>query len=241
MKNRFVFVFMIMTLMAVFFTETVTAETSQKKKTVNLQFQYRKSLTFDDYPIYELYLYNSKTDELTECLFFGNDNEPGFEKSKNGMPYFFWWCGGGGYEVVVEKVDSSIVLRKIGMDEGNEETRAEGIDPFYDAGKTVICKLGADEKINVLPPKELKKPKFTHDLKIVKPHAYGDDIRYLQFLLCACHNQIIDIDGYFGRQTEEAVKNVQAKLKLEQTGIVDSALWKRITDTSQYEIFNFCF
>lgn len=237
MKRRLLFFFVVFAVMVA----AVNAEAAQKQKTVDIQWQYRKSETFEDFQMYELYLYNSKTEELTNCLFFGTSNEPDFDQTRNGLPYFFWWFGGGGFEVVVENTGSALVVRKIGMDEGTEEMREEGVDPSYEAAKNVVCKLEAGEKISVLPPKELEKPEFTRELKIVKPHAYGDDIRYLQFLLCACYGQTIDIDGYFGKQSEKAVKDVQKKLNLAQTGIVDKALWDKITDTYEYRAYTFCF
>ena len=237
MKHRLLFFFMAFAVMAA----ALNAEAAQKKKTVDIQWQYRISDTAEDFPMYELYLYNSKTDELTSCLFFSSLNEPDFSETRAGLPYFFWWYGGGGFEIVVENTGSALVVRKIGMDEGSGETREEDLDPSYEAAKNVVCKLEAGEKINVLPPKELEKPEFSRELKIVKPHAYGDDIRYLQFLLCACYGQSIDIDGYFGRQTETAVKDVQKQLNLAQTGIVDKALWDKITDTLEYKTYTFCF
>ena len=237
MKHRLLFFFVVFAVIAA----ALNAEAAQKQKTVDIQWQYRKSDTFEDFPMYELYLYNSKTDELTGCLFFCTSNEPDFEQTWNGLPYFFWWYGGGGFEIVVENTGSVLVVRKIGMDEGSGETREEDLDPSYEAAKNIVCRLEAGEKINVLPPKELEKPEFSRELKIVKPHAYGDDIRYLQFLLCACYGQSIDIDGYFGRQTETAVKDVQKQLNLAQTGIVDKALWDKITDTQEYKTYTFCF
>lgn len=237
MKHRLLFFFVVFAVMAA----GVNAEAAQKQKTVDIQWQYRISETFEDFSMYELYLYNSKTEELTSCLFFCTSEEPDFNVTQDGLPYFFFWYGGGGFKVLVENTASALVVRKIGMDEGNEETREEGLDPSYEAGKNVVCRLEADEKINVLPPKEIEKPEFTRELKIAKPHAYGDDIRYLQFLLCACYGQSIDIDGYFGSQSEKAVKDLQRQLKLAQTGIVDKALWEKITDTLEYRAYTFCF
>ena len=115
MKHRLLFFFMVFAVMAA----ALNAEAAQKKKTVDIQWQYRKSDTAEDFPMYELYLYNSKTDELTGCLFFSSLNEPDFSETRAGLPYFFWWYGGGGFEIVVENTGSALVVRKIGMDEGS--------------------------------------------------------------------------------------------------------------------------
>ena len=160
-KHRLLFFFMVFAVMAA----DLNAEAAQKKKTVDIQWQYRISDTAEDFPMYELYLYNSKTDELTSCLFFSSLNEPDFEQTRNGLPYFFFWYGGGGFEVVVENTGSALVVRKIGMDEGSGETREEDLDPSYEAAKNVICKLEAGEKINVLPPKELESRNFRANSK----------------------------------------------------------------------------
>ena len=44
--------------------------------------------------------------------------------------------------------------------------------------------------------------------------------------------QKIDIDGYFGKQTKDAVKMVQKKLGLPQTGVVTKEFWQLLEDAS---------
>lgn len=45
----------------------------------------------------------------------------------------------------------------------------------------------------------------------------------------------IDVDGYYGPQTESAVKEIQKKKGVEETGVVDLDLWNELTDTSKLE------
>ncbi|MBF2063981.1 MAG: N-acetylmuramoyl-L-alanine amidase [Calothrix sp. C42_A2020_038] len=53
-------------------------------------------------------------------------------------------------------------------------------------------------------------------------HAGGPAIRYLQ------HRMGVDIDGVYGRQTEEAVKRFQRQNRLSADGIVGPATWQRL-------------
>lgn len=59
-----------------------------------------------------------------------------------------------------------------------------------------------------------------YNMKEIKRGSRGKIVKVWQAVLG------VDIDGSFGPNTETATKNLQKKLKLSQTGVVDKATWK---------------
>lgn len=71
---------------------------------------------------------------------------------------------------------------------------------------------------------EMSRPTLTRGAGINSPEL-KDDVRHLQTLLNS-HGESLGVDGGFGGGTEGAVKRVQSKLGLQNTGVVDAESWE---------------
>ena len=82
----------------------------------------------------------------------------------------------------------------------------------------------------MLPLKYIELPDFSRIMNYdaSKKTLYGDDVFYIQECLNYIYKIPVDIDGYYGIQTSDAIKSVQCRLNLEETGIVDENLWSKI-------------
>lgn len=73
---------------------------------------------------------------------------------------------------------------------------------------------------------------FLRILKLETPGMNGDDVATLQEnLIDLGFTEVGEVDGWFGPNTETAVKNLQQLLGTVETGIVDAELWR----FAQYE------
>ena len=68
----------------------------------------------------------------------------------------------------------------------------------------------------------------------LKYRSRGEFVKLLQQILNNNGYQL-DVDGYFGKQTEEAVMDFQLKKKLKQDGIVGSKTWMMLNQIVRQE------
>lgn len=65
---------------------------------------------------------------------------------------------------------------------------------------------------------------------VLRRGSSGDYVRLAQQILVDRAGQLITVDGQFGPQTEAAVRNVQAFVHAEPTGVIDATFW-HVIDT----------
>lgn len=176
------------------------------------QFQVRQSCENN----YSIYLYNS----ITKEKHFIQSDSPVSIKNKNETIY----GGGTTYSVVIKGNKLQVIF-------AFEDTTFNGTESLPD--ENVLYEYENELVKNIISsaPVILKIPEFSRNLERSKGknNLYGDDIFFLQEIINFKYFILIDIDGYFGKQTEEAVKQIQKKLGLKQTGVVTKELWDILT------------
>ena len=75
---------------------------------------------------------------------------------------------------------------------------------------------------------------LTPSARTLRLGDYGAEVKYLQQKLYSKLYNVGPIDGIFGRQTEQAVKEFQAENGLVVDGIVGKNTWAKILDTDVY-------
>ncbi len=211
----------------------ITNESSSSQNEVYIQWQYRSSETAHEleHKVYELYLYNSKTNETQYIISFSQGLSPIFNNKhltvnneKSIMDCSSWYAGGG-IGLSVFYLDNMLKVYEAYFEEWQE--------PFLSSKPVYDLKLSPTDKVIILPQKELDTPNYCRELQLLNPRLFGDDIRYLQAVINNFYSIKLDIDGYYGLDTEIAVKNIQNEMKLLETGIVTLELWKEITNTKE--------
>ena len=72
-------------------------------------------------------------------------------------------------------------------------------------------------------------PAFQRELSVQTPRLQGEDVRLLQQrLLELGYEEVGEVDGYYGPNTEQAVKNFQTDFGLIADGIVGQKTWKAL-------------
>lgn len=180
------------------------------------------------YNFTELYLEIPDSGEKYFIYAFGKGMKVSFKDKKfkiNGAQSVtsssVWWAGLGITLSLTQK-DSIISIYKTSS--GCAENNVIDKSPLFSHN------LKENSDVKILSPQKFEIPSYTRKLIVSNQRLYGEDIRYLQALIVFFYNIKIDIDGYFGPQSENAVKAIQKKFNLEETGIVDEELWERILD-----------
>ncbi len=73
---------------------------------------------------------------------------------------------------------------------------------------------------------------YSRVLKLKSPQMYGEDVKEVQRKLNNLGYNCGSVDGYFGKNTESAVRKYQKAKGLVVDGIVGPATWKRLFGTS---------
>ncbi len=68
------------------------------------------------------------------------------------------------------------------------------------------------------------------NMPILRIKAQGEAVKILQLLFNNFHGLQIGVDGIFGQETENAVKDFQGSHNLPLTGIVDFATWEALAN-----------
>ncbi len=96
------------------------------------------------------------------------------------------------------------------------------------SGKVVIPQAG--ETI-------LAKDLFHRTLSLQAKKMNGDDVWALQrFLHEQGHEEVGEVDGWFGQNTEKAVKNFQKSRHLLEDGVVGEALWEALSGLEKEQV-----
>ena len=82
----------------------------------------------------------------------------------------------------------------------------------------------ASAATNVYPP-----------LPSLKLNEHGIIVKALQRMLNYANNAGLSVTGYFGSNTEKAVKNFQRRFALTVNGVVNEATWNRLTSKCQIQ------
>lgn len=190
------------------------------------QWQFQKISVNDEYgDIYNVFLYDSILNEKYYILSLTNHMVPKIKNDINvtlngcvaDSVVWSWWAGGGmGCSLFIN--DDELRVYKTVFDEGSEPI----VENILFKNKIQNCKLYEKKAVY------FDAPSFYRNLSLTVPHMYGDDVFYLQSILVNIYMQDIEIDGYFGSQTESAVRNLQKKKEIPITGIVNELLWNEI-------------
>ncbi len=79
-------------------------------------------------------------------------------------------------------------------------------------------------------PAQAPMPATPPQRPVLQRGSEGDYVRIAQQVLVDRAGQVITVDGKFGPQTEAAVRNVQAFVHAEVTGVIDASFW-HVIDT----------
>jgi peptidoglycan hydrolase-like protein with peptidoglycan-binding domain len=70
---------------------------------------------------------------------------------------------------------------------------------------------------------------FQKTLQLQSPSLSGEDVARVQGMLASFGLEVGEVDGWYGPQTEAAVKKFQTYMGAQPTGIVDRELYRFIT------------
>lgn len=237
MKRRlFIFILLLGSLFS------LSAQKKDKSaETVKYQWVFREYYSDDLGSMFDVFLYESVNDEehyvfsLPQyCSPWVNEGTGLKKKGAQTISSFSSWYAGGGVGGVLFYANGKLEVYKVFLeeDEGGSEFVEKEADLVIDIGKASKFISKKERTAGIID--------FNRTLKIEKKHVYGDDVFYLQCMLYHFFNQKIDIDGYFGKQTEGAVKAAQKKIGLPQTGIVTEEVWNAFEDYAAEEgdLFN---
>ena len=142
-----------------------------------------------------------------------------------------WWAGHGHrYQAVVEDGILKVLTQDI------------SVSPT-DSGRLIVSpqlvevkKIPVSTKALLFEPSQTQTAKemFTRLLPLQKPRLYGDDVWTLQRFLV--EQQLLepsDIDGWYGPDTENAVKRFQNAHQLLNDGIVGSMTWNALAEPDE--------
>ena len=203
-------------------------------ESVVFQWRFRKLIQDDLADTYDVFLYESANDEEHHLLTLPRHLVPNVSGSgaysKQGQESdsdVFSWYAGGGIGLALFYTDEKLEVYKVYLEESEEDDY-----PFMESKPLAVIHVGNADRAIQKQAEYVDIPEFSRTLKVEKKHVFGDDVFYLQSMLVNFFGQKIDIDGYFGKQTEAAVKKVQKKLGLPQTGVVTKEFWQLLEDAS---------
>lgn len=93
-----------------------------------------------------------------------------------------------------------------------------------------VSDIFANEMDDITEEENVPSEEIQRILKFTKPNMLGPDVAYLQMLLEGAGYDIGDVDGVFGKKTEQTVKAVQERLNIEADGVVDQVFWVTFFD-----------
>lgn len=236
MKRR-IFVF----ALSFFCLVSVIAQQKQSDKkieSVSYQWIFRAFIDDDFGKTYDVYLYESVNDEEhylfslpKYCGPWVDEASTFKKKGASTVSTFSSWYAGGGVGGVLLYVNGKFEVYKSYLEED------ENGSYFVEKEPAFVIEIGKTSKFVQKDALFADVPEFKRTLKVEKRHVYGEDVFYLQSMLFHFFNQKIDIDGYFGKQTEAAVKEAQKKLGLSQTGIVTESVWEAFEECSSEYVY----
>jgi len=223
--NRRIF----LALFLLFFSGTLFASES-----LFFQWKFRKLIQDDLGDTYEVFLYESANDEEHHLLSLPkylvptvSDSGSYSKEGESSISDVYSWYAGGGIGFALFYTDGKLEVHKVYFEESEEDN-----SPFMEKKPLAVIHVGNVDRAIQKQAEYVDIPEFSRTLKVEKKHVFGDDVFYLQSMLVNFFGQKIDIDGYFGKQTEAAVKKVQKKLGLPQTGVVTKEFWQLLEDAS---------
>ncbi|MCR5319314.1 MAG: peptidoglycan-binding protein [Treponema sp.] len=203
-------------------------------ESVVFQWRFRKLIQDDLGDTYDVFLYESANDEEHHLLSLPkylvptvNDSASFSKGGESSISDVYSWYAGGGIGFALFYTDENLEVHKVYFEESEEDN-----SPFMESKPLLVIHVGNADRAIQKQAEYVDIPEFSRKLKIEKRHVYGDDVFYLQSMLVNFFGQKIDIDGYFGKKTEAAVKKVQKKLGLSQSGVVTKEFWQLLEDAS---------
>lgn len=227
-----------------FFQNTTSLDTITTSNEENFyQWQIRKipvkySFTAGEeaeiYPLFEVYLYETITD--TKHFIFSRVDRTEPYSTNTHLPLMYYEPGGSTfYFTSTENNKLQVILTFISTG-FSEDSSSEEEDNIETDERSVVFEMDLNGiQLKEKPPVGLAIPQFTRTLQRTEnqDNLYGDDIFYLQTIISHFYDNSIEIDGYYGKQTEQLIKNIQKEKGLLETGIVDIDLWSDLTDTKK--------
>ena len=202
-----------------------------------MQWQFRRTSYGVEFPgeFTELYLLDGATGRKHFIYGFGNQMRLSFsegqfeiDRQDTTSDVYVYWAGLGiGYSL--HRSGNAIEVYRVDFGEGF-------LTPAVQTPPIFAFTSSRSQQIAVAPPLELPVPVFHRDLSNVTPTQYGEDVRYLQAIIVFFHSIRIEIDGYFGSETERAVQRIQRSLDMDASGIVNERLWYEITNVSDLSL-----
>ena len=203
-------------------------------ESVVFQWRFRKLIQDDLGDTYDVFLYESANDEEHHLLSLPkylvptvNDSASYSKGDQSSISDVYSWYAGGGIGFALFYNDENLEVHKVYFEESEEDN-----SPFMESKPLLVIHVGNADRAIQKQAEYVDIPEFSRKLKIEKRHVYGDDVFYLQSMLVNFFGQKIDIDGYFGKHTEAAVKKVQKKLGLSQSGVVTKEFWQLLEDAA---------
>jgi hypothetical protein len=127
-----------------------------------------------------------------------------------------------GYHFLRDKKGFRIVKKQL-QDSDDREDDASSQEVAKGAAPNADFSFDEDQDLAA-------KTLYDRRLSLMKPRMHGDDVWALQrFLVENGYDEVGDIDGWFGPNTEKAVKHFQTDHHLNADGVVTRAVWDALS------------
>jgi hypothetical protein len=140
-------------------------------------------------------------------------------KDASDLGGFQCYWGGMAVRYQVHRNSTQLIVEQIYLDEGDQGVTQTTPELVF---KIIVP---ASTRVSVAPSVQLEVPAYSRLLRIAAPPLFGQDVFLVQALLM----ETPDVDGYYGKKTDQAVRQYQAKNDLEVDGIVGPKTWKSLT------------
>jgi hypothetical protein len=140
-------------------------------------------------------------------------------KNANDLGGFQLYWAGMAARYQLRREPNRVIVERIDLDEGDQGVTQTDPETVY----RIVVPAGT--RVSVAPSVQLEVPAYSRLLRVATPPLYGQDVFLVQALLM----ETPDVDGFYGKQTEQAVREYQAKSGLEVDGVVGPKTWKSLT------------
>lgn len=139
-----------------------------------------------------------------------------------------WWLPGGGGSFVLQVEEGAVRVFPTVTGEGMMTDEGFLSGGVWEQDEIVIPVPVSGGSTRIEPPVELDPYVYPGELRVLSPRPFRLEVRVIQYLLRVRGGIDLAVDGYFGPQTEGAVRQFQQQRGLEVTGVVDEATWDAI-------------